>query len=482
MSLLDVTDAEGAATVIGSAGASSDDAVLTKNQTALQTVLQKLVEDGVVPGIGAIVSVNGKRISAYAGYAVLENKTPMSEHSRFEISCLMKFYVSLVALGLAEEGKLDLNAPIGEYLPELREKAPDKAGTILVSHLMSHTSGYRGLNIAAATVKWGMTWEKFVDFFARTEQLFRPGTVFSYEHTEHVILGEILCRIANESAEDLVKERICRPLGIAVNNSPATKSYSSASVVGYASGCRLREFVRMVEPPLGKFWFASLPATALPLEDMAMIGDALVSAATRDHVSFATTCCRTQLEIPIVAIHQPVDYGLREQLPRSFGLCCAQYSNGVLGHNGSMRGLTCAFRLVPHCGAGIVVGTNVWLPHVRDAVMTWIVDAVAGQEQPSNSRRYTPTMEEFCCGFAPSQLAGRYFGALNSELTVTVNADGMSCGARSTKGQIPVFSARFDGRSPILDTVLPIPVTIFSDQESHVPCIRIGLNTYKWTN
>lgn len=458
-----------------------DDATAAKNQQALQTVLQKLVEDGVVPGIGAIVSVNGKRISAYAGYAVLEDKIPMSEHSRFEISCLMKFYVSLVALSLAEEGKLDLDAPIGDYLPELRENAPDKANSILVKHLMSHTSGYRGLNIMDAAVKWGMTWPKFVDFFGRTEQLFKPGTVFSYEHSEHVILGEILKWVTGRTATELVAARVFEPLSLVVGTTQSDRAEVGRLVVGYAPRGQPRTFTRIRDGAFPGFWAASLPSVTLSSSHIAASGRDLSDASGGPSFVCATSWCLTQMKKLGVPLQRALCTQNREHLPDSFGLCCAQYAHGILGHNGSMGGQTCAFRFAPGGGATIFVGMNVWLPHVRDAVTVWLMKSLVGPGAPLDKgpQHSAGTLEQFCEGIPSVEFAGTYLGGPNGELDVTIEGGKIVGSTRSPNGRMLVFSACERNGTLELETSLPVPIAVFTDQDDGTACIRVGLHTYK---
>ena len=102
----------------------------------------------------------------------------------------------LIATGGTAEAAVRLLRQLGAeilgacFVIDLQELGGTKKGqNIAVRHLASHTSGYRGLNLASTESAYFYSWEKFVEFFRNTTQTFSPGTVFNYEHTESVVLG-----------------------------------------------------------------------------------------------------------------------------------------------------------------------------------------------------------------------------------------------------------------------------------------------------
>jgi len=152
-------------------------------QCRLPELLERVLDECGIPGAGVVISRGGARFSAHVGKANVESDISWSEKSCIPITCLMKFFISLVALHLADHGALDLEAPIGDYIAQF-DATNDKAKVICIKHLMSHTSGYRGVDIRLASTRWGLDWRKYVEFFNQTPQLFSPGTVFNYEHSE----------------------------------------------------------------------------------------------------------------------------------------------------------------------------------------------------------------------------------------------------------------------------------------------------------
>ena len=113
----------------------------------LRNLMKADVESGRIPGAVLVVARNGKTAVFDAfGYQERNSKKPMKNDSIFRIASMSKPITSVAIMILSEEGKLDIGAPVGQYLPEFRaakvgvEKvAPKRPRT--VQDLLRHTSG-----------------------------------------------------------------------------------------------------------------------------------------------------------------------------------------------------------------------------------------------------------------------------------------------------------------------------------------------------
>ena len=86
------------------------------------TAFQGYVDSGQIPG--AVVLIARKDKVAYFrgfGYRDREHRLPMTTDSIFRIASMTKPIVSVAAMMLAEEGKLDIGAPVSQYLPEFKD-------------------------------------------------------------------------------------------------------------------------------------------------------------------------------------------------------------------------------------------------------------------------------------------------------------------------------------------------------------------------
>jgi CubicO group peptidase (beta-lactamase class C family) len=122
---------------------------------------------------------------------------------------------------LRDRGLLDLDDPILDYVPELRQVhnpfGPVEA--ITLRHLLSHSAGFRN-----PTWPWGGSepwhpheptrWEQLVAMMPYTEVLFPPGSRYSYSNPGIVFLGQVIERLRGEEWEVYVEKNILRPLGM----------------------------------------------------------------------------------------------------------------------------------------------------------------------------------------------------------------------------------------------------------------------------
>lgn len=118
------------------------------------------------PGLTlALANTYGIARTAAFGFSDLETRVPVTPDLLFEIGSISKSFVALTLLQLREEGKLDLNRPILEYLPWLPIEA--NYGVITVHHLLTHSSGLPDALILFLTNPQ-----------ARHVQAFKPASTF----------------------------------------------------------------------------------------------------------------------------------------------------------------------------------------------------------------------------------------------------------------------------------------------------------------
>src|SRR5919199_4064231 len=103
------------------------------------------------PGMTLALANRGGLIRASTyGYADTKAGLRVAPETMFEIGSISKSFVSLVLLQLRDEGKLDLNKPIVEYLPWL--KINSKFEAITTHHVLSHTGGLPGAPLLLDTL------------------------------------------------------------------------------------------------------------------------------------------------------------------------------------------------------------------------------------------------------------------------------------------------------------------------------------------
>jgi CubicO group peptidase (beta-lactamase class C family) len=200
---------------------------------AARTGLAADVASGKIAGAYLLVGRKGK-VVFQEGFGVQGpgQTTKPSEETIFRVFSMTKPVVSVVAMTLVEEGKLDVDAPVSKYLPEYANLAVWQAdGTtkpaarpMLVRHLMSHTSGliYGFIQPNTPLAKaWAAGGEnrsdlanrEYAKVIAKLPLRAEPGTAWNYSRSTDV-LGAVVEVAGKKPLDVLVRERITAPLGM----------------------------------------------------------------------------------------------------------------------------------------------------------------------------------------------------------------------------------------------------------------------------
>lgn len=183
------------------------------------------------PGVLVHVERAGRTLARHAAGRIRpDEETPLHDGVRFRIASLTKPMVTVAALMLVDEGRLDLDEPVGQWLTVLRElrlhggQAPEAAPT--VRDLMRHTSGLAyPYEIADATVRaaWlqsglapgagGMDAAGFLARLAGLPLAAEPRRAFLYGYSTDV-LGCLVEQIDGVSLGLALQRRLFEPLGM----------------------------------------------------------------------------------------------------------------------------------------------------------------------------------------------------------------------------------------------------------------------------
>ncbi|THD77037.1 MAG: class A beta-lactamase-related serine hydrolase [Phenylobacterium sp.] len=195
--------------------------------------LQAYVDQGKIAGAYLLIGRHGK-VAFQQGFGVqaLGHAQPVTDKTIFRVFSMTKPIVSVTAMTLVEQGKLDLDAPVSKYLPEYANLVvwqPDgttKPATrpMLVRNLMSHTSGliYGFIQpttpISQAWAKGGenrndLTAREYARLVAKLPLRSEPGTAWYYSHSTDV-LGAVVEVAGGKPLDVLVRERVTGPLGM----------------------------------------------------------------------------------------------------------------------------------------------------------------------------------------------------------------------------------------------------------------------------
>ena len=148
-----------------------------------------------------------------------DGKTPLSGATPFAIASVTKTFTAAIVLQLVEAGRIDLDAPVNDYLPEVT-----LARGVTVRQLLSHTSGIADLLAPMRdrlNAEPSRVWQPVEVLAVLGPRTFAPGTSWAYSNTNYLIAGMLVERVTGNPFADELERRIIGPLRLAGTGIPA---------------------------------------------------------------------------------------------------------------------------------------------------------------------------------------------------------------------------------------------------------------------
>jgi CubicO group peptidase (beta-lactamase class C family) len=192
-------------------------------QNALTKYLKPTTDNPKHPGYAgavALVMVDGKTtVHTAVGHALrykagsvelaAAKRVPMKPDSIFDLASLTKVYTALLVLQLADQGTIDLAAPLQQYLPEFTGAGKS---AITIAMLLAHTSalpvGAKVTGLATNTARWQAV---------LTTPLVKngvPGNTFRYSSVGLMVLGRLVEKLTGKTLDKALQDKLLTPLGL----------------------------------------------------------------------------------------------------------------------------------------------------------------------------------------------------------------------------------------------------------------------------
>ena len=322
------------------------------------------------PAVGlAVAVVRDGRLEFFDGRGVADiaSKRPITEDTVFRIASITKTFTAIAVVQLWEQGLVDLDAPVGDYLRSY-ELIPAEVGhrPATPRHLLTHTAGLGELaHVWGAvlpdfgeSVKAGEPVPTLADFYRGTLRLYaEPGNRFVYSNHGPATLGQLVEDVSGIPLDRYFRERIFEPLGMTDSDLLRSKTVAQNLATGYeirSSGVTEVEDREMVTAGA-----ASIYSTP---RDMARYLAALTGGGSNEHGSI--------LGAETLAMMFEPQYRPDPRIP-GIGLGFFRVHIGgpiAVGHQGTHPGFHSQILLAPDAGVGVMVLTNgagkadFWLP------------------------------------------------------------------------------------------------------------------------
>ncbi|HEX2168587.1 MAG TPA: serine hydrolase domain-containing protein [Longimicrobiales bacterium] len=326
----------------------------------VDSVIRHALEDGASPGAALVVGRHGKlvRLRGYGHTDWGPFAPEVTDSTLYDLASLTKAMgTATVAIQMASEGRLMLDAPIHRYLPDWPSRGFH--GEITSRHLLAHTSG-----LPAGADLWP-GWRSRSEIIASLGELevwSKPGTRREYSDVGMILLGAVLEEVSGSRLDNLLQSRVFRPLELhdtRFNPLTAHGEYGGFALAQIAP----TEYDTYVRNTLVHGVVHDLNAWAMDgvaghaglfssARDMAVYGQAILDAAHgRDNPLFETGTFLTWLRNERVS-GRPLGWDAPDGHRSSAGLYFTQSS---FGHTG-------------------FTGTSIWVDPVRDVFVVLLTN------------------------------------------------------------------------------------------------------------
>ncbi|MEU4518184.1 serine hydrolase domain-containing protein [Amycolatopsis sp. NPDC024027] len=186
---------------------------MTFDHDRWQRRFDELREIHHVPGAALAVLTGGDIHELATGVLHRGTGVAATTDSVFQVGSITKIHTATLVMQLAEEGKLDLDAPVRDVLPDFTVAAPGASETITARQLLSHTSGLT-CDFTCDTGRGDDCLAAYVEAARDVPLDCPPGTAISYSSVGYNVLGRIVEVLTGQTWDAALQERLCAPLGL----------------------------------------------------------------------------------------------------------------------------------------------------------------------------------------------------------------------------------------------------------------------------
>jgi CubicO group peptidase (beta-lactamase class C family) len=167
-----------------------------------------------VPGAAVAVGRDGELAEAATGVVNRDTGVAATPDTVFQIGSVTKVWTAVLVMQLVDEGLVDLDRPVREYLPAFAVADPEAGEVVTVRQLLAHTGGFAG-DLFEDTGRGDDALDRYLAFLPRAaEQVHPPGELFSYCNSGFSVLGALVARLRGGLWETVLRERLAGPLGV----------------------------------------------------------------------------------------------------------------------------------------------------------------------------------------------------------------------------------------------------------------------------
>jgi CubicO group peptidase (beta-lactamase class C family) len=333
----------------------------------LHELIVKNAEEKHLPGVAYGVVVDNELIvSSATGVIDLESESPATTKSAFRIASMTKSFTAMAILKLRDEGKLSLEDPVSQYIPEMEnlEYLTADSPIIDIENLLTMTAGFPEDN------PWGdrqldESDQMLMDLVAGGMSFSNPPSYkFEYSNTGYALLGNIITRVSGIPYQKYIKDNILKPLGM----EHTYWEYDSVPKEILVKGYRWEDENWKSEPMLHDGSYGAMGGLITSIDDFSKYVSFQLSAwpprSDPDNGPVKRSSLREMQTPQFSNLYAKArDFNGDTCAVISgygFGLGIAQYCNGLkrISHGGALPGFGSNYVFFPEYGIGLMAFCN----------------------------------------------------------------------------------------------------------------------------
>lgn len=314
---------------------------------------KKLAAEGI--SISVISKDDLLFIKGY-GCADKKTQTPVTPSTLFGVGSVSKVLTGIAIMQLVEQGSIDLDAPLENYIPDFGYKTHfPGAGPITVRTLMTHQSGLVGdiFKGTASVTEPEHHFRELVDYFKDEYLAYPPGYISTYSNCAVALLGIVIEEVSGVEFKTYIQNNICEPLSMITSNFSLRDYMIPMLAKSYDGEGAESPFLYIRNEPAGSFISNTLEMSLfmrMILDGGKLFGRRILKQSTLEQM-FVQQNGNIELDFP----H---DHGPKWGLSWMLACPALAYAGKYVGHSGGIPHYYTQMHILPEHGLAVIVETN----------------------------------------------------------------------------------------------------------------------------
>lgn len=370
----------------------------TSQLAAIEKTIDDKRKEFGIPGLSLAIVKDDKVIYLKGlGVKDFEKNIPVTPDTRFAIGSSSKAFTAMLAVMSADDGKLSLDDSPKKFLPYFTLRDEDAAAKITLRDLLSHRSGLNRTDLAMVTGV--LNREELIKVAGMAKPTAKLGEKFQYQNVMYTAAGEAVAKAQNSTWDDLIANRIFKPLGMKNSDTSIDAMQKSRDFsFGYDYNTSTKVTRRLPQRAIP----AAAPAGAInsSARDMTQWVRLMLANGMIDGRRLVSEKGFEELTRKQINIGGTVDYGLGWFLRQWNG-------HKVVEHGGNIDGFNAQVALMPDQKLGFVLLTNVTASSLGGVAMNTIWKNLVGEPVTTETKAADPAAD-------PKKEVGKYLLAAAS--------------------------------------------------------------------